>query len=70
MKTKQDTTRQETVRADEVVAAQGAVTTVEPADVVANDEFAGHGGSYVFDAATGLRTRADADVGAAVEGVQ
>ena len=46
----------------------GSIT--EPADVAVTDEFAGHGGSYVFHPAIGLRTRAVADAGASVEVAQ
>lgn len=71
MKTKQDATRQaEPARSDEVVTAMGPAITIQPADVVATDEFAGHGGSYVFHSAIGLRTRADGDAGVAAEVAQ
>jgi len=71
MKTKQDAMRQaEPVRADELVTAVAPAITTEPADVAVTDEFAGHGGSYVFHPAIGLRTRAVADADAAVEVAQ
>ena len=70
MKAKQDTTRQAEARTEAVVTGLGPAITIQSAGVIAKDEFAGHGGSYVFHPAIGMRVRADAEAGAVVEGAQ
>ena len=46
------------MRTKKTTEPQAEATPKTPADVIASDEFAGKGGSYIFDPKTGTRSPA------------